>query len=70
MSALGLLAEYDRLFPAGGLRPEATVLRIEALFENGERSSALEAVDRFLASHPGSPHEARLRSLIAQGRVP
>jgi hypothetical protein len=45
-------------------------LRIEALFESGERSRAIEAADRFLASHPGSPHEARLRSLIARGRVP
>lgn len=70
VSAFGLLAEYDQLFAAGGLRPEATVLRIEALFASGARTSATEAAVQFLASHPGSPHEARLRSLVAQSRVP
>ncbi len=69
VSALGLLAEYDQRFPSGALGPEASVLRIEALFDSGERSRAVEAAERFLASHPGSPHEARLHALIAQGRI-
>jgi hypothetical protein len=58
-----LADEYDRRFPRGAFAEEAEVLRIEARMLRGDKTGARRAAERFLASHPGSPHGPRLRAL-------
>lgn len=63
--ALGLLDQYARDFPDGTLRPEAEVLRIEALFSQGSISEAVTAGRNFLQAHPTSTHANRVRRHLA-----
>jgi hypothetical protein len=63
--ALGILDGYDLRFPTGAMRPEATVLRIEALLIRGDRRGAERCANGFLGSSPKSPYAARVRSLLA-----
>ena len=44
--------------------PRRPMLRIEALIAAGDPSAAQRAADGFLAAHPGSPYEPRIRSLL------
>jgi hypothetical protein len=62
--ALAALDSYQRLFPSGVLRPEATVLRVQALVQQGDSGRAGAIARAFLAQNPHSPHAARLRSLV------
>ena len=62
-SALGALDRYALDFPRGFLGQEATVLRIEALVQRGERVAAAELARRFVIAHPTSPMADRARSL-------
>lgn len=62
--ALSTLDDYERRFPSGGLSPEATVLRIEALVAAGDRTAATRAAQSFLQSNPTSPYARRIRSLL------
>jgi TolA-binding protein len=64
--ARGLVAldAYEKAFPGGVLRPEATVLRVQALVQQGDRPRAVAIARVFLAQHPHSPHADRLRSLV------
>jgi hypothetical protein len=64
--ALVALDDYQRQFPRGALAPEAAVLRIEALAQQGDRSRATVLARKFLAAHPKSPQAARLRSLLPE----
>jgi hypothetical protein len=64
--ALAALAEHDRRFASGALGPEALVVRVEALVASGRRVEAERAGERFLASHPSSPHARRIRSLLGR----
>lgn len=66
--ALELLDTYEGRFPNGVLRQEAVVLRIDALTKMGDRTTASGLAKRFLASHPGTPHAAHLKALIAEQR--
>jgi outer membrane protein assembly factor BamD (BamD/ComL family) len=59
-----LVDEYDAQFPDGMLSQEATVLRVEALVKEGDRSAAVGVGQRFLAAHPTSPHALRVKQLI------
>lgn len=43
---------------------EATVLRIEALLRQGDRSRAGALASSFLAAHPNSPYSSRIRALM------
>lgn len=61
-----LLDEYSRDFPKGGLRTEATVLRIEALSALGERDAARSLGRSFLARSPNGPYARRVRSLVGE----
>ena len=54
-------AEYGR---NGGLRVEATVLRIDALLRSGNRARATSLANAFLARNPKSPYAARVRALL------
>lgn len=62
---LELLDQYERAFPKGALRPEATYLRIQALSKSGQGGAARDLAARFLAHHPKSPHAAQLQALIS-----
>jgi hypothetical protein len=63
---LSALADFDRRFPNGALRQEATVTRIEALFKLGRATEGASLVDRFLAAHPASSHAEHLRRLVRE----
>jgi hypothetical protein len=59
------LDAYDAEFARGALRPERTVLRIRILLAEGKREAARKMADDFVATHPGSVHEKRIASLLA-----
>jgi hypothetical protein len=61
--ALQELRQYFDSHPRGMLEPEAAVLRIEALRENGDRVQAAAASREFLARHPDGPLADRVRRL-------
>ena len=61
--ALQELRQYFEGHPRGMLEPEAAVLRIEALRENGDRVQAAAASREFLARHPDGPLADRVRRL-------
>jgi hypothetical protein len=63
-SALSISDRYEQKFPGGSLVQEATLLRIEALAQQGDRAAAAAVARRFLAAHPDSPHSKRIRSLL------
>lgn len=61
------LATLDRLERGGSatLSPEASVVRIEALLQLGEKTRAAALARRFLSAHPDSAHAPRLKEIIA-----
>ena len=61
--ALQELAQYFNAHPSGMLEPEAAVLRIEALREDGDRVQSAAASREFLARHPDGPLADRVRRL-------
>ncbi|HMI83989.1 MAG TPA: hypothetical protein VK550_07830 [Polyangiaceae bacterium] len=61
--ALQELRHYFDGHTQGVLEPEAAVLRIEALRENGDRVQAAAASREFLARHPDGPLADRVRRL-------
>ncbi len=65
--ALRALAAYQRRFPAGTLRPEARVLRIQALARAGDRVRAQAMTRQFLRQRPSSPYTQRLQSVVKPG---
>lgn len=66
-AALALLDEHARRFPAGVLRDEAAVLRVEALVASGDRAAALRVATPYLDRRGGSLTAARMRALIHDG---
>jgi hypothetical protein len=58
--AIEELDAYDRAFPSPVLRDEATVLRVDALVEQGNRAGAEALARRFLLANPRSPHASHL----------
>ena len=62
--ALSLVDRYDRQHPRGALQQEASLVRIEALFAQGDRATARWLAKRFLAANPKSAHVKRLQSLL------
>jgi hypothetical protein len=63
--AIVALDRYKSRFPSGKLGPEATVLRIDALNQRGDRAAAAALGDRFLSAHPRSPYADRVRSILS-----
>jgi hypothetical protein len=63
-AALHALDRYAKRFGSGRLEPEATVLRIEALVQKGDRATAAALAERFETLHPKSPYAARIRSIL------
>jgi hypothetical protein len=62
--ALSVLDSYGARFPHGVMTPEATILRIEALVDAGDRPAARRAAEAFLGANPQSPYAARVRSMV------
>jgi hypothetical protein len=62
--ALSILESYPARFPRGVMGPEASVLRVQALVEAGDRSAAKRAADSFLKANPTSPYAQRIESLL------
>ena len=66
--AIALLDRYAASYPTGTFRPEATVLRVEALSGLGHTAEARALARRFIATHPDSPLAARV-ARQADGRA-
>ncbi|HKP61198.1 MAG TPA: hypothetical protein VJV78_30925, partial [Polyangiales bacterium] len=62
-AALRALQGYAHEHPAGSLRQEAELLRIEAWQRAGQPARARALAARFLADNPDSPHAQRVREL-------
>jgi outer membrane protein assembly factor BamD (BamD/ComL family) len=69
-AALAALDRYKSRFGSGRLSPEATVLRIQALVEHGDRGQALALADRFESANPKSPYADRIRSILSSAKGP
>lgn len=67
-AALAALDRYKSRFGAGRLAPEATVLRIQALVERGDRAQAMALADRFESANPKSPYADRIRSILGTAK--
>jgi hypothetical protein len=63
-SAIAIVDRYRREVPRPSFAPEASVVRIEALAQTGDRLTALRHARRFLELYPGSPYATRVRSLV------
>jgi hypothetical protein len=62
--ALAKLSVYEKSFPRGALRNEATVLRIEALVKAGRRDEAKALGETYLRSHATDVNGQRVRRLL------
>ena len=62
--ALAELERYDQRYARGTLRPEAIVLRIEALNLAGDRQPAKALGRQFLAQHPKSLLSDRVAAIV------
>jgi hypothetical protein len=64
--ALDALDAYEREFPAGTLRPEADLVRLQAHARLGDKSTVAARARAYLARYPASPHAPQVRSLLEQ----
>jgi len=62
--ALSTLASYERAFPQGALRPEASVLKVRALLAAGDRSGAEALGQRVIERAPKSEHADAVRAAL------
>ena len=67
-AALSELDSYDRNFKQGRLRPEALLLRVQTLINQGDTAGARTLGTRFLAKYPKSPLSPRIQKLIGSGK--
>jgi hypothetical protein len=63
--ALSLLDAFGARYPGSPLAEEASVLRIDALADQGRRADALALAQAFLRAHPHSAYAQRLRSKLS-----
>jgi TolA-binding protein len=63
-SALATLIEYEREFPNGALRPEASVLKVRALLAAGDRAGAEALARRIIERAPQSEHADAVRAAL------
>ena len=66
-NALARVNDYESRFKTGSFVEEAEVIRIRALLAQGRGTDAERVASQFLSTYPMSPHEARVRALIAHG---
>lgn len=67
--AIKHLNDYGRQYPKGRLRAEASVLRIEALMAEGDRTAASRLGKALLKQSPNGPYARRIRSVLERGGV-
>lgn len=60
------LDSYDQRFPRGNLRPEATVLRLAVLVQQGQGAAARSLAARLLGQPSYQAYEQRIRSLLRE----
>jgi hypothetical protein len=65
--ALAILNELSKQHPSMILAQEHEALMIDTLLASGGQTAARERARRFLQTHPGSPHAAKMKS-IADGQ--
>jgi hypothetical protein len=65
---LTILDQYASRFPQAVMGPEASILRIEALVNTGDREAATRAGAAFLRANPASPYASRIESLLSASR--
>jgi hypothetical protein len=58
------LDRYDRTFPNGTLRTEASLLRVDALLARGDGAEARRLARDLLARDPSGPQARRLRTIV------
>ena len=63
--ALSILDRHAHELGRGALRPESTIVRVQALLATGQRAAAERAAEPILTSTPSSRHAQSLRSLLA-----
>ncbi len=61
-AALATLKELKTI-SRGTFDEEAAVVRIDALFDGGQRAAAIREARRFVSAHPGSLHASRLATI-------
>jgi hypothetical protein len=66
VQAVAALDLYERQFPAGVLRPEADLVRLQAFARLGDKSTVAARARAFLAKYPSSPHAPQVRALLGQ----
>ncbi len=64
--ALGLLNRHQREYPAGRLRPEAFVLRLEAMVRAGRADAARDLARKYLEKQPNGPHAESIRKIAGE----
>ncbi len=64
--SLSLLNDYNRKYPRGVFRQEATWLRIQALEQSGDHAGAKRLGEKVLAGSPNGPYAKRIRAIIGQ----
>ena len=64
--ALGHLNRHEREHPHGLLRPEAFVLRLEAMVRAGRSEAARELARRYLESNPRGAHAQSIRKIAGE----
>jgi hypothetical protein len=64
--ALLELDQYDLRFPDGMMKPEATVVRIDAMAHSGNLEGAKTLGRRFLAAHPDGGLALRVHKVIGE----
>jgi len=69
-SALAKLNHYDRAFPAGALKEEATAARVAALCAFGRKADAQRWAEEFFRRYPNSPLTARVRRACSGAEPP
>jgi hypothetical protein len=67
--ALEILRRYQDGYPAGSFRPEAAVLKVEALVKLGREGEARALAERFVAEHRGSLLAERVAKLVGLARA-
>jgi len=64
-ACLTALDLHDSEYPTGQFALEAKVMRVEATLAGGDRAGARALALEYLAKHPASPYDARVRSLLS-----
>jgi hypothetical protein len=68
VKTLDLLARHQQRFQTGSLKPEALVIRVQAVLGLGQRDNARALARQYMIANPNSPVTKRLTSLLSNER--